>query len=244
MPMTETEIVKVKENMASMLKLNPCTEQCQTIDLIFYFNRDMNSSIVKFFKDVQSLTKGYYRNFGLLFANLSHEQDTYPLGASLMFFDLLKSGKLSDKYDKFFLMEADVIPCRENWLDQVYKQSIGEFWMKGSILRYPSASQGTSNFAEHINGNAIYSLSPNFQKFLQMVESKFLKHSKRYLDSYDIAIYTILHDRYAVSYEQFTDWVHLFVYSDFIVNVYRRKILLDMICRQNPSTFLVHGRYV
>lgn len=91
----------------------------------------------------------------------SGKNDTYPLGASLMFFKLF-SGQFESlrSISRYMLyMETDLIPCRAGWLSRVasevyaYDRMGIAFWIRGSIIRYPqrvvSACKGGESLDIH-----------------------------------------------------------------------------------------------
>ena len=69
-------------------------------------------------------------------ANLSAQEDSYPGGASRMVHRLFRARMLGVEADAFFLLESDLVPLRQFWLDALYHDALagGRFWIRGSIL--------------------------------------------------------------------------------------------------------------
>lgn len=217
------------------------------VDVLLYYHRDALEPQIR--STIEKMT-GYLRELRVfnrvevVSAGLSGWEDRYPLGPSNMFFKLLIENPVLEEqgYSFMFWMEPDCFPVQPGWLDKLYHKAVtsGPYWMMGSIRRdsfkYDPALAYTY---EHINGNALYRLDdPNFRAYLEAVYEDFPQKLKKYLRSFDIAIY--LHGR-----EDFTQWAtirHHFVYTDLIQNVYRTPTSARHLKRKYPNTCLVHGR--
>ena len=117
--------------------------------------------------------------------------------------------------------------------------------MKGSIARMSDDEVSDWTFKDHINGNALYRLdSPHFIKYVSLVSKLFWSNPSRYVDSYDVALHLARQDRQVVSWQEYTDTMHLFSYTNVVVNMYRQKLNGSEFCQREPETYLVHGRNV
>lgn len=257
-PFVKNEVNEIYANLNSWNSFCPCTAASvktnYVTDLFFYFHRSLDDNMEFIFSmksKVQGVKKGScwdvcVDNVGFIFADLNEKNDKYPLGASKMFFKLFSMEFMKD-YDYLYLMESDNRPCRENWLTKMHEflHPIQPFWMLGSIVRGASEEMGGFNFADHMNGNALYNIKDEaFLSFLKIVEGEFDRDPSRYLESYDIAVYKVLMDRTVFSFRQYADLKDKFVYTSFIQNYYRNPINGTELCKRNENTFLIHGRNV
>lgn len=232
----------------------PCeggTGTFQHSDLIFYFNQDWGKRpmLIPHLKRMiqDSKAKKCFRKVKFLMANLQaqSEQDKYPLGSSLMFFRAMELPILVDEYRYMYWMEADQQPCKPGWLDRVYNKAIFNpgFWMIGSIMRDGQSSSTYYSFADHLNGNSLYRLDdPGFHSFLSKVQEEFSKNKGRFLAAFDIAIYLVA--RHTLSFTDYTNIKHRFIYTDLLQNVYRTPTNITQLCQTYQTTFLVHGKYL
>jgi hypothetical protein len=272
-PFTEFQAPKVKQNIESVWKTNPPCDLKQFAqndaaiktkpDLIFYFHKnilsDSSRTWIPQLKRTISQSPSLSNCFGSVhFVNalLTDEEDTYPLGASRMFFKLIGTpthkSLLSSKsiphspYTSFYYMEPDNIPCRANWLDQLVEESSrADFWMRGSIIRDGNPQVSEWTFAQHINGNAMYSLSdPKFISFVDKVSRVFWQDPDAFLGSYDIALDLVRRNRSLVDWVEFTGTVSKWQYTETVQNWYRTTVDAGRLCNENELTFLVHGRNV
>mmetsp|Transcript_2069 Transcript_2069/g.6155 ORF Transcript_2069/g.6155 Transcript_2069/m.6155 type:complete len:211 (-) Transcript_2069:683-1315(-) len=90
-----------------------------------------------------------------LAANLTAAEDTYPRGASYMFYALFDN--LAGTVDYFFYLEPDTVPLRARWaeaLAALLPPRAERFWVKGSQVRGPVPIDEW--VIHHANGNALY----------------------------------------------------------------------------------------
>lgn len=252
-PFTSWESEVLLRNFEFWNIFTPCTLDSSRIDLIFYFHKDLTKGsghLINMFRSSINKNDNVSRCFNsikFLNAGLSESQDLYPESASRMFFNLFKFPRMTI-YTSFFYMEADVLPCKSGWIDALLKEFKvhGGFWVRGSIIRGSDAVTGQYSYSNHINGNALYSIgNPSFRSFiLDVVEPNFWKNPNDYLGGYDVGLHMIRLDRSIVSWDYYTETVHLFQYTNFIQNYYRKPTNATLICKSFPETFLVHGRNV
>lgn len=226
---------------------------CDRIDLIFYYNKrvdlDLGDVHLQNLKQAASTHRSEFANIKFISADLTDEEDSYPSGASHMFFKLFHMRSFD--YEFVFWMEPDNWPCRQHWLTQLQKISQDAdkgCWMKGSILRdtFTNLDYATYSFRRHINGNALYNFGDfEFRRWItETVEPEFLENSDKYIGSWDIAIQLILDNTTITPWSDYVDLAHRFVYSDFIQNRYRGNVNKTELCQKNSNTYFVHGRNV
>lgn len=122
------------------------------IDLIFYFNQNIldHPSFLKevkvlmarriyphSHKKIHSSLSSCFSSIKFMNAKLTPENDVYPLGPSVMFFNLVKSNTMQRYYKYIYYMEPDNLPCRPFWLDKLYVEAFtsSSFWMRGLLLQ-------------------------------------------------------------------------------------------------------------
>ena len=112
--------------------------------------------------------------------------DGYHAGPAQMFKETML-GDGSAGFDYVYQMEPDIYPIRPLWLTRLASYASGDFWVKGSVGLYFDHSEADAAFVDkvgdgndailigpvgyrllHINGNALYSLSPDFKSCLRM----------------------------------------------------------------------------
>jgi hypothetical protein len=251
-PFIEEEYPIIETNFRLWEAHFPCSSNtADHVDLVFYYNQDLGlrpQLSKKLYKLVSnSPIRKCFNQIRFLMANLPprSEEDRYPLGSSLMFFRAMELPLLIDNYRYMYWMEADQQPCRPGWLDQLYHVAINhpKFWMIGSTIRDGQQSNTYYSFADHINGNALYRLDdPKFHNFLSIVQEEFSKNKGRFLQAFDIAIYLVA--RHTLPFADYAAQKHHFQYTDILQNVYRTTTNVTQLCHANPSTFLVHGKYL
>jgi hypothetical protein len=225
---------------------SPCENQSNSIDLIFYFN-EKQIPHVKYHNKC-------FRNIRFLSADLSEQENQYPIGSAMMWKKLFineRSNNISLRYHgytHFFLMEPDTRPIRSYWLDAIVEQIINghnrasyistQWWMTGSVYRgFESIGQ---NFL-HINGNALYHLSLNFIDFLSYVSNEYPYDSKE-TGGYDLDLFVYLFK----NLDKAKQYWHKFQFSDFIQNCWHtgcNETQMEFLYN-NPNTYLIHGNKI
>ncbi|CAF3017702.1 unnamed protein product [Rotaria sp. Silwood2] len=232
---------------------SPCRNQLNSIDLILYHNEKIFSLL-----DNQTHQINYqnncFKNIRIFAADLSKEENRYPIGSAVMWKKLFIDEQFSNislryyGYTHFFLMEPDTRPIRSYWVDAIVEQIINgrnresyiatQWWMIGSIYRgFESIGQ---RFL-HINGNALYHLSSSFIQFLEHVRYEYRFNSKKSV-GYDLDLFLYL----LKNINQGKTFWHKFQFSDFIQNCWHsgcnetnEEFLYD-----NPNTYLIHGNKI
>ncbi|CAM4933178.1 unnamed protein product [Rotaria socialis] len=232
---------------------SPCRSPFRSIDLIFYHN-EQASSLLDYLIRQLNYEHRCFKNIRIFAANLSEEENPYPMGSAIMWKKLFLNEQLSNislrhhGYTHFFLMEPDTRPIRQYWLDAIVEQIINshtresdistQWWMTGSIYRgFESIGQ---NFF-HINGNALYHLSSSFVQFIELFSKDFLTESQRAL-GYDLGLFLYLFKNID---EGKKIW-HKFQFSDFIQNCWHTSCneTNAEFLYENPNTYLIHGNRI
>jgi glycosyltransferase involved in cell wall biosynthesis len=101
----------------------------------------------------------YERDYTLPVPGKGHKS-----GPNEQFFELVTT--MSDRGDFVFYMEADCVPLRQGWLDEVGAIAAADqgSWVIGSVYR--GIGELDPRFSMHLNGNALYRVGdPTFQAF-------------------------------------------------------------------------------
>lgn len=252
-PFTAKDLDKLGENVDRWPSL-PATRGHPDIrpfvHLLFYSNVDLVSQGGPAWQQFEALRRRVegWRIFGqvnYLSAHIEPVLDRYPGGATEMFFEALTIPHIRDTYAFLFWMEPDCFPVRQGWLDRLYHlatMSGTHYWVLGSILR-ARPSPEYAKISRHINGNALYRLNdPEFDAFLALVQHEYAQRKGQFLRSFDVAIHLV--GEQLEPYEVRASVAHHFVYTDVIMNVYRRGTSMSEVCAENPRTFFLHGRHL
>jgi hypothetical protein len=237
MPFIKSQLNRVRASLERWSKkqyspMDPERPLVRT-DLIFFYNlqRDMEieeeirAMLLEF--NIQS----YFTEIYFLYAELTPEQDVYPIGTTHMFYQLIYNANLSRRYHYFFYMEPDTMAIRPGWLQELNELTFNThrpFFVKGSMNR--GMVQLDESMQLHINGNAIYSLSRAYREFLKEV-----KREMFFVFDIDQYVYLRNHqDRMNLLW-------HRFVFDDFLINMYKTAHSEETIREKNPYTYFIHG---
>jgi hypothetical protein len=248
---SQIEQLRAQLNMSNVYL--PCTEQYQSVDLIFYHNEATSSSLENIVRQIKFVNK-CYQNVVFLAANLDDHQNYYPRRVIVMWLKLVLEAKSnvvalrSHGYTHFFLMDPDTIPIRPFWLDAIVKQvtegyclksyCANNWWMSGSIYR------GRNSIDQHslnIHGNALYHLSPMFVAYVHRFSTTYLSIAESLID-YDMFIFLVLLNNTELAKQL---W-HKFRFADFIQNCGRSSCQgtnqhdKKQFRLNHPHTFLIH----
>jgi hypothetical protein len=250
MPFVERQTDKVVECIGRWTDRPPFSDDVRLsnvrdqIDLVFYYHRapdlqpqSSRDAILAALDALPDNGRFFHRHRVFFwYANLTAEEDVYPMGANLMFYNLFERsfGELSrDSRRYLFLMESDVRPLRANWMNKVYNESLGSpFWVRGSQFhgRYLP-----SHFRLHINGNALYGVH----------DAEFVELLKRVKASWSLSMgYDNCIGQFLVAeqnYQYWYDYIHMYQYADFIRNMHWTDYSFADFERRFPNTFLVHN---
>lgn len=251
-PFVEADLDRLEANVATWLGAFPPCQRAfparSATDIVLYYHREFaNAPAVVTRLHALRRTVLRTRCFDkVLFAmaNLDGGLDTYPLGASLMFFRLLDLPLIADNYAYLYYSEPDNQPCRPYWLDRVYALAAVTgpgWWQIGASMRNGDPAATHYPYADHINGNALYRVdSPAFMRFVETVQDEFSKNKSRFMGSFDIAMYMVA--RNLMPFPWYMENKHRWVYTDVLFNAYRMRANATEICAANAETFMVHGR--
>lgn len=165
------------------------------------------------------------------FANLSAAQDVYGAGTLAMWYQLWSAPHALARTNYLLWMEPDLRPVRALWLERLVRLvslRLTPVWQLGSLPRY------RENNDWHLNGNAVYSADdPMFARFVLGSRDAF----QDYL-SFDKNLYEARRRDFAFSQRH----DHMFQTTDAIQNRANEPLHLSQFLRQNPDTYLVHGK--
>lgn len=221
------------------------------LDCILYFHQDHHTSPLR--SRIEALQRklvklSFFNSVFVLSADLSGFEDSYPVGPSNMFFQLMLATPIIEDngYDFVFWMEPDCHPIRPGWLTRLYALAVssGPYWILGSGRRGVYELEKSLEYAKnHINGNAIYRfVSKDFRSYLEAVQEDFYQDLTRYMRSFDVALH--LYRRKLLPKCRQTGLLHRFQYTDVIVNFWRTKVTLQDILTDYPGAYLAHGRNI
>lgn len=194
------------------------------IDLILYYDRHdykLPDKIVQ---------HSCFRQIRLVEANLTENDNVYPLAPSLMFYNIfldetLKSHFLS--YTHMFIFEHDVSLLDTLSFHRLYTKIEShpqKFWVLGSGYLgsdFTATVHSSSNWRwiGHINGNAVYRLNDEqFNHYIKYVRTTY--HPEL---SYDTALWAGFND-YPYNWQINQLVSHRFLKDDFILNSGKDKI--------------------
>jgi hypothetical protein len=249
-PFIESQINQLRHPLNLTKFYPPCQKPLYPIDLIFYHNENKSSVLEENIRQLNYQNQ-CFKTIHYLAANLSEEENIYPIGSAHMWKKLFineQGNSISLRargYTHFFLMEPDTRPIRAYWLDAIVEKITNGYdwgvymstnwWMMGSIYRGTILME---NEFVHINGNALYHLSLDFIRFIENVSDEIpyaLGKSKGY--DLDLFLYLFKHIDIAKNV-----W-HKFQFSDFIQNCWHTGCndTDTEFIHNNPNTYLVHG---
>lgn len=256
-PFTARDMVSLSENLDRWRKNGPACDarvrENNVSDMWFYYSKTSNELPTQF-SQFQA-TKAYrqldhcFSRVVVAFANLTTEEDDYPVGINIMFYRLVAgethAHDLRD-FNALYWMEPDVEPIKPYWLNALVRESLGgdDFWMKGSIYLgdlFDGAGGQDWTWAGHINGNALYRLhQPMFTQFLQIVMD--LEPPGHFWKPFDVSIWKVLHD-FPYFWHAHQRIAKHFMYADFVEH-WGFTITDDEIVNsvQHSRTYMVHGR--
>ena len=262
-PFPKSQLPQVLTQLKRWRSYRPCTGVSKvyhdSTDLIFYFhkteNLEMEHSVMKELTksetasgELRSEFHCFNSNIQFWYANLLGTEDSYPSSANHMFYRLVYDPRLYTQYQYFFYAEPDTYPIRDGWLNRLLNQAYlteSSWWVSGSVYRGSAGSNakdkskdgdlGQMFYNLHINGNALYNTVAGFREYLSSVRAKIPT------EPFDTAMTRYLfHTSWRVTREE---WSH-FIYSDFIINLWKTDWKTQDIVSQYPHTFLVHGKQI
>lgn len=262
-PFPRSQLSQVIKQLKRWRSYRPCSGVSKVYrdktDLIFYFHKaedqEMEQSIMRELTknetvngDLRSELHCFHPNIQFWYTNLLDTEDTYPASANHMFYRLLYEPKLFTQYQYFFYAEPDTFPVRDGWLNRLLNHAYmidSSWWISGSVYRgnlwtsgaHPTkdGDSGETSYNLHINGNALYNTAAELREFMgkvrvSMPQEAFDTASLRYL----------LLTNWKVTREV---WNH-FIFSDFIINLWRTNWKTREVVAQYPHTFFVHSKQI
>jgi hypothetical protein len=163
-----------------------------------------------------------------VYADLKPEDDDYPEGPSVMFFNLMLQKRLRDDalagYTHVMWMEMDLRPVRPFWIDAIFDAATHEnadFWVRGSYYYGKGLDSAIKphnhDWVGHINGNALYALrDPEFHMFLLLARER--EPPTDYWRAFDITMWRVLHD-FSYSWRVYQTYRHKFQHAAFVRSV-------------------------
>nr|CAG4717791.1 unnamed protein product [Naegleria fowleri] len=185
---------------------------------------------------------------------------THPDGPCFMFYDAFRQLK-NLGFDYFFLMEPDVVPIRDYWVERLvleiqknFHDGQSDFWQMGSLSRCP-ASYGEigARLDVHMNGNAVYYLQdPEFDRYIERMKNFYpsgmssvsvagCATGEIYEGGYDHTLYrfrTHSNNWHEMKYH------HKFLYTDIIQNRCEEVYDAWKLGINHPNTYLIHSKSI
>ena len=249
-PFIHSQLSKLIHRLELDRAYSPCKEPFESVDLIFYYNEKYDSQVDQ---QLQRLDDQHtcFRTIRYLAADLSKEDDRYPIGSAIMWKMLLideQTNNLSLRsygYTHFFLLEPDARPIRPYWLDAIVEEITdghpiesyrsSKWWMIGSVYR---GLQPIGIHFLHINANALSHLSSSFIRFVERVIAEYPFDSRQSL-GYDLDLFSYL----LKDIDRGKEFWHKFRFSELIQNCWHTGCndTTENFPVDNPNTYLIHG---
>jgi hypothetical protein len=247
-------------------------QQLGSLSLVFYFNGnlddmapaiggDASSQTVRDMLAAQWSALGQLRTCFVggvhyLSANLTEQEDKYPIGTCLQFHRALPLLRARG-FDHWLLMEPDVLPIRGEWGVTVAELAVSNancrsFWQAGSVPVFKDEKYDVLHLKDkrqykadtHLNGNSLYCLADmGFDDFFMQVQ-RASRHGfcgeMQY--GYDFAMWKFRNHHRNRRYMNFR--FSKFLISDFIANFGEQPYDADLLRQEHPGLVLVHGKSV
>jgi hypothetical protein len=235
MPFIKSQVPRIKESLRrwslpkyAPLDLDQPDYDNASTDLVFYFNKGPDEEMagqIRAIVDEFDLRR-IFRDMYFYYANLSDDDDRYPIATSHMFYKLIDDDNLRRRYHYMFYMEPDVLVIKKGWLQALHALAFHRhkpFFVMGSINRGKWVN--IPEHRMHINGNALYSLSDAYRDFLVEIRSNIY-----FVFDLDQYMYLMAH------FDRQQEFWHKFVFDDFIMNMYKTTYSEKQIIEENPYT--------
>lgn len=187
-------------------------------------------------------------------ADLEPAANKHPCGPCAMFYGLFD--RLTE-FSYFMLVEPDVTPIREHWLDalgaELQISTPGQdFWIKGSVPRCMGSYGRIAQRNDlHLNGNGIFKLNdPGFNDYLERVKAFYpggpdgcaggCSTGFEYENGHDHAIFRFR--QHPFNFEYVKNVQHRFQSTPFIINLCEDPYDYQTVHAEFPSTSLIHSK--
>tara|TARA_R110000850_G_scaffold145753_9_gene267977 strand:+ start:252 stop:1691 length:1440 start_codon:yes stop_codon:yes gene_type:complete len=241
------------------------------VDLIYLFPGEFDGSVEERITDSFSRNhlEDYFSTLRLIFADLPPERNHYirnpearppnafglKSGPNYLFFHLIQ--ETASGYECVMQMETDCIPIRKGWLNEYLRvqRANSESWVIGSGYHGPKLPKP---WTDHLNGNAIYRVSREFQDFFRdawIIRTEGVVKFLRPEMAYDCAWeeyrnYDNGHSIRRQVHEDMAEFDRRFQVDPYIANMapgllYPKTIpTLEELKEELPNTYLVHGSWL
>jgi hypothetical protein len=247
-------------------------QQLGSLSLVFYFNGNLDDRApasggaaseqsVRDMLSAQWAALGHTRQcfaggVHYLSANLTEQEDKYPVGTCLQFHRALPLLRARG-FDHWLLMEPDVLPIRGEWGVTVAELAASNahcrsFWQAGSVPVFKDEKDDVLHLKDkrqykadtHLNGNSLYCLADTgFDDFFMQVQ-RASRHGfcGEMQFGYDFAMWKFRMHHQNRRYMNFR--FSKFLIADFIANFGEQPYDADLLRREHPGLVLVHGKSV
>jgi hypothetical protein len=235
MPFPPKQLNFVQDNLRAWqsFEFYPCDPARQygaNVELMLFLSqpdRAVQQTLVKQFWNT-TWARECFSSLSFKFIDMDEKTDVYGPGTLAMFYSSFDDDFFHKPRDYMLWCEPDFVPIRRHWLDMLYERElcgVPEFWMRGSIPRYPN-SEGDW----HLNGNALYNVgNRTFAAFAKSSRGAFKPY-----DSFDQSLF--------VKFGEHREYAHLFVYTDAIQNRGYEIYDIPTLRASEPNLLIAHGK--
>ncbi|CAM9552037.1 unnamed protein product [Ectocarpus sp. 4 AP-2014] len=230
-------------------KCSPLT--LKNADLVLYFAKEASSATASAHDSISSTAGRCFLRTRIVYANLAEEDDIYPKGPSVMFYNMFLDEDVRfslSEYDALSIIEWDVLVASDNSFEELYHAAFRvneEFWVKGSNLEGTSFHSNADaiemwQVLGHINGNAIYNNDdPAFVEYVEYTRARW-----GYEHPYDVALWMTISD-FPYSWPLYQRYSSKFVVTNLISYVGYEHVSHDTVSDAVAGkTLFIHGSSV
>ncbi|CAN0201368.1 unnamed protein product, partial [Ectocarpus sp. 12 AP-2014] len=230
-------------------KCSPLT--LENADLVLYYAEEESSGTASALDSISSTAGRCFSRTRIVYANLAEEDDIYPQGPSVMFYNMFLDEDVRSslsEYDALSIVEWDVLVASDNSFEELYHAAFRvneEFWVKGSNLEGTSFHSNADaiemwQVLGHINGNAIYNNDdPAFVEYVEYTRSRW-----GYEHPYDVALWMTISD-FPYSWPLYQRYSSKFVVTNLISSVGYEHVNHDTVSDAVAGkTLFIHGSSV
>ncbi|CAM9579400.1 unnamed protein product [Ectocarpus fasciculatus] len=230
-------------------KCSPLT--LKNADLVLYYAEEASSATESALDNISSTAGRCFSRTRIVYAHLSEEDDLYPKGPSVMFYNMFLDENVRSslsEYDALSIIEWDVLVASDNSFEELYHAAFRvneEFWVKGSNLEgtsFHSSAEASEMWQVlgHINGNAIYNNGdPAFVEYVEYTRARW-----GYEHPYDVALWMTISD-FPYSWPLYQRYSSKFVVTNLISYVGYEHVSHDSVSDAVAGkTLFIHGSSV